>query len=48
VEGAPDFGERSMAERLERFRREHDEFRSAVVNEPRCSWSPSTGQPRRA
>jgi 4-hydroxyproline epimerase len=37
VEGAPDFGERSMAERLERFRREHDEFRSAVVNEPRGS-----------
>ncbi len=37
VEGAPDLGSGSMAERLERFRSEHDEFRSAVVNEPRGS-----------
>jgi len=37
VKGGPDLGEGSMAERLERFRREHDEFRSAVVNEPRGS-----------
>jgi 4-hydroxyproline epimerase len=37
VEGAPELGHGSMAERLERFRRDHDEFRSAVVNEPRGS-----------
>ena len=37
VKGGPDVGEGSMAERLECFRREHDEFRSAVVNEPRGS-----------
>ena len=37
VEGAPDLGNGSMAERLERFRTAHDEFRSAVVNEPRGS-----------
>jgi 4-hydroxyproline epimerase len=37
VEGAPDLGHGSMAERLERFRAEFDEFRSAVVNEPRGS-----------
>lgn len=35
--GAPGLGAGSMAERLERFRRDHDEFRSAVVNEPRGS-----------
>jgi len=37
VEGAPDLGDGSMAERLENFRTAHDEFRSAVVNEPRGS-----------
>jgi 4-hydroxyproline epimerase len=37
VEGAPDLGHGSMAERLERLRRDHDEFRSAVINEPRGS-----------
>ena len=37
VEGAPDLGDGSMAERLERFRDAHDDFRSAVVNEPRGS-----------
>jgi 4-hydroxyproline epimerase len=37
IEGAPDFGCGSMVERLEVFRREHDDFRSAVVNEPRGS-----------
>jgi len=37
VEGAPDLGNGSMAERLERFRAAHDDFRSAVVNEPRGS-----------
>ncbi len=35
--GGPDLGRGSMAERLEVFRREHDRFRSAVVNEPRGS-----------
>jgi 4-hydroxyproline epimerase len=37
VAGGPDLGRGSMAERLERFRNEHDAFRSAVVNEPRGS-----------
>lgn len=37
VAGGPDLGSGSMAERLARFRREHDPFRSAVVNEPRGS-----------
>lgn len=35
VSGGPDLGKGSMAERLERFKNEFDEFRSAVVNEPR-------------
>ena len=35
--GGPDLGRGTMAERLEVFRREHDAFRSAVVNEPRGS-----------
>jgi 4-hydroxyproline epimerase len=35
VEGGPDLGGGSMAERLERFRRDFDPIRSAVVNEPR-------------
>jgi 4-hydroxyproline epimerase len=37
VEGGPDLGAGPLAERLERFRRDHDSFRSAVVNEPRGS-----------
>lgn len=37
VSGGPDLGKGSLAERLSRFRREHDSFRSAVVNEPRGS-----------
>lgn len=37
VSGGPDLGTGSLAERLERFRSKHDEFRSAVVNEPRGS-----------
>jgi len=37
VAGGPDLGSGTMAQRLERFRREHDSFRSAVVNEPRGS-----------
>ncbi len=35
VAGGPDLGAGSMAERLERFRRDFDPIRSAVVNEPR-------------
>jgi len=37
VSGGPDLGSGSLADRLERFRRQHDCFRSAVVNEPRGS-----------
>ncbi len=33
--GGPDLGDGPLAERRERFRREFDVFRSAVVNEPR-------------
>jgi 4-hydroxyproline epimerase len=35
VEGGPDLGAVSIGERLERFRRDFDHIRSAVVNEPR-------------
>src|SRR6185295_16623709 len=34
IDGGPDLGSGPLHERLERFRREHDEFRSAVVCEP--------------
>jgi len=37
VSGGPDLGHGPLPDRLERFRRDHDEFRSAVVNEPRGS-----------
>ena len=37
VAGAPDLGESSMAERRERLSKEYDDFRSAVVLEPRGS-----------
>jgi len=37
IEGGPDLGDGSPAERLERFRDEYDRFRSAIVNEPRGS-----------
>lgn len=37
IEGMPNLGEGTVAERQERFRTEHDRFRSAVVNEPRGS-----------
>jgi 4-hydroxyproline epimerase len=37
VAGGPDLGRGSLAERREVFRRRHDDFRSAVVNEPRGS-----------
>lgn len=35
--GGPELGRGTMAERLEVLRRDHDRFRSAVVNEPRGS-----------
>lgn len=37
ISGGPDLGSGSLAERLERFRSQHDSFRSATVNEPRGS-----------
>ncbi len=37
VAGGPDLGGGPLAERVERFRGEHDRFRRAVVNEPRGS-----------
>ena len=37
VDGGPDLGGGSVAERIERFKAQHDGFRSAVVNEPRGS-----------
>ncbi|HAZ66465.1 MAG TPA: 4-hydroxyproline epimerase [Opitutae bacterium] len=37
IAGGPDLGVGTVAERLARFRDEHDAFRSAVVNEPRGS-----------
>src|SRR5271170_8032823 len=35
--GGPDLGAGPLAERLARFQRDHDGFRSAAVNEPRGS-----------
>ena len=37
VSGGPDLRGATMAERMECFRKEHDRFRSAIVNEPRGS-----------
>ncbi len=37
VEGGPDLGTGPLAERRERFRRDFDHFRSAIVGEPRAS-----------
>ena len=37
IAGGPELGRGTMSERRERFQREHDAFRSAVVNEPRGS-----------
>jgi 4-hydroxyproline epimerase len=37
VAGGPDLGTGTLAERRARFQRDHDDFRSAVVNEPRGS-----------
>jgi 4-hydroxyproline epimerase len=37
VDGGPDLGQGPLAQRRERFRREFDHFRSAIVNEPQDS-----------
>jgi 4-hydroxyproline epimerase len=37
IGGAPDLGDDSLANRLERFRNNHDDFRRAMVNDPRGS-----------
>ncbi|MBI2947316.1 MAG: proline racemase family protein [Verrucomicrobia bacterium] len=37
INGGPDLGSGTVAERLKTFREQHDAFRSAVVNEPRGS-----------
>lgn len=37
IDGGPDLGSGALAQRLARFRMDHDRFRSAVVNEPRGS-----------
>ncbi len=37
LHGGPDLGDGPLAERRELFAREHDSFRSAVINEPRGS-----------
>jgi 4-hydroxyproline epimerase len=37
VEGGPDLGEGELTDRRERFRRDHDAFRRALLTEPRAS-----------
>ena len=37
IDGGPDLGRGSVEDRLQTFRKQHDRFRSAVVNEPRGS-----------
>ena len=37
IAGGPDLGAGTIVQRLERFRSQHDRFRSAIVNEPRGS-----------
>lgn len=37
IAGGPDLGGGSLAERVQRFKAEHDPYRSAIVNEPRGS-----------
>lgn len=37
ISGGPDLGNGSLAERVEIFKTQHDQFRSAIVNEPRGS-----------
>jgi len=39
ISGGPDLGNDALANRLERFRNQHDDFRCAVVNEPRGSYA---------
>jgi 4-hydroxyproline epimerase len=37
MEGGPDLGDGPLEERLRRFREQHDQYRRAIVNEPRGS-----------
>src|SRR5580704_12226420 len=37
ISGGPDLGNGPLADRRDRFRREHDDFRTAIANEPRGS-----------
>ena len=37
ISGGPELGDGPLGERLERFRIDHDAFRSAIINEPRGS-----------
>src|ERR1044072_3666919 len=37
ISGGPDLGNDALSNRVERFLNEHDDFRRAVVNEPRGS-----------
>ena len=37
ISGGPDLGNDALSSRVERFRKDHDDFRCAVVNEPRGS-----------
>lgn len=37
ISGGPDLGHDALSNRVERFRKQHDDFRCAVVNEPRGS-----------
>ena len=37
ISGGPDLGHDALSNRVERFRNQHDDFRCAVVNEPRGS-----------
>ena len=37
ISGGPDLGRDALSNRVERFRKSHDDFRCAVVNEPRGS-----------
>jgi 4-hydroxyproline epimerase len=36
MEGGPDLGDGPLEVRARRFRERFDEYRSAIVNEPRC------------
>jgi len=37
ISGGPELGNDALSKRVERFKNQHDDFRSAVVNEPRSS-----------